>query len=99
MPLISRRGLITGLVSLVAAPAIVRASSLMPVRRPWITPVVEELGWSEPRIDHPNCRCSLDLLVELEQIEATLRAPTATICWGVAVAEMRAGELVRIIRR
>jgi hypothetical protein len=30
--LISRRGLITGLASLVAAPAIVRASSLMPVK-------------------------------------------------------------------
>ena len=30
--IISRRGLITGLVSLVAAPAIVRAGSLMPVR-------------------------------------------------------------------
>ena len=29
---ISRRGLITGLASLLAAPAIVRASSLMPVR-------------------------------------------------------------------
>ena len=29
---ISRRGLITGLVSFVAAPAIVRASSLMPVK-------------------------------------------------------------------
>jgi hypothetical protein len=30
--LINRRGLITGLVSFVAAPAIVRAGSLMPVR-------------------------------------------------------------------
>lgn len=29
--ILSRRGLITGLVALVAAPAIVRASSLMPV--------------------------------------------------------------------
>ena len=32
MMLLSRRGLIAGLVSLVAAPAIVRASSLMPVK-------------------------------------------------------------------
>jgi hypothetical protein len=31
-PLASRRGFITGLISLVAAPAIVRAGSLMPVR-------------------------------------------------------------------
>lgn len=30
--MINRRGLITGLISFVAAPAIVRASSLMPVR-------------------------------------------------------------------
>lgn len=30
--MISRRGLITGLVSFVAAPAIVRAASLMPVK-------------------------------------------------------------------
>ena len=30
--ILSRRGLITGLASLVAAPAIVRASSLMPVK-------------------------------------------------------------------
>jgi hypothetical protein len=33
--LLTRRGLITGLVSLVAAPAIVRASSLMPVKA-WV---------------------------------------------------------------
>ncbi len=32
MPELSRRNLITGLVAFVAAPAIVRASSLMPVR-------------------------------------------------------------------
>ena len=30
--MLNRRGLITGLISLVAAPAIVRASSLMPVK-------------------------------------------------------------------
>lgn len=30
--MLSRRGLITGLISLAAAPAIVRASSLMPVK-------------------------------------------------------------------
>ena len=32
MEMINRRGLITGLISFVAAPAIVRASSLMPVK-------------------------------------------------------------------
>lgn len=34
----SRRGFITGLISLVAAPAIVRAGSLMPVKAIIITP-------------------------------------------------------------
>ena len=38
--LTTRRGLITGLVSLVAAPAIVRASSIMPVKA---LPTAEEL--------------------------------------------------------
>jgi hypothetical protein len=33
--MLSRRGLITGLISFVAAPAIVRASSLMPIRAIW----------------------------------------------------------------
>lgn len=38
--LTSRRSLITGLVALVAAPAIVRATSLMPVRLVKLGPVV-----------------------------------------------------------
>lgn len=43
--MISRRGLITGLASLLAAPAIVSASSLMPVKV--MTPAVPPLpdGW------------------------------------------------------
>lgn len=37
--MLSRRGLLTGLGALIAAPAIVRAGSLMPIRRPaLITP-------------------------------------------------------------
>ena len=40
---LTRRGLITGLVSFVAAPAIVRASSLMPVK-----------AWAEPLIVGPE---------------------------------------------
>jgi len=43
----SRRGLITGLASLIAAPALVRASSLMPVRR--LPPAV----WTPSAL--PNC--------------------------------------------
>lgn len=34
--MISRRGLLTGLGALIAAPAIVRATSLMPVRAPLV---------------------------------------------------------------
>lgn len=41
-----RRGLITGLVSLIAAPAIVRAGSLMPV-----VPVRETRAFFDPRSD------------------------------------------------
>jgi hypothetical protein len=48
---VSRRGLITGLISLAAAPAIVRASSLMPVKamEPVLTPqqIAEALLRSE----------------------------------------------------
>lgn len=50
--MITRRALITGLVSLMAAPAIVRVSSLMPVR-PWRAPVIEELDnwyWSREAV-------------------------------------------------
>ena len=46
----SRRGFITGLISLVAAPAIVRASSIMPVRSIKMPPdnVFQAL------VQHPN---------------------------------------------
>jgi len=37
--MIHRRGFITGLVSLVTAPAIIRASSLMPIRAEVIAPI------------------------------------------------------------
>lgn len=45
--MIHRRGLLTGLISLVAAPAIVRASSLMPVRSFGIVSI-------DPLIIHPD---------------------------------------------
>lgn len=42
----TRRGLITGLVSFLAAPAIVRASSLMPIRgTPLIKPLIVSPEW------------------------------------------------------
>lgn len=45
--MLSRRGLITGLVSFMAAPAIVRASSLMPVKALIEPPIFidEDLTW------------------------------------------------------
>lgn len=43
--MITRRGLITGLVSLVAAPAIVRVGSLMPVKQ-----MIESPLWSADTI-------------------------------------------------
>lgn len=60
--MISRRGLITGLISLAAAPAIIRASSLMPVKTydaaVWnFLPEIESyngMGYWPP---HPMCRC------------------------------------------
>lgn len=58
MPVIGRRGLILGLVSLIAAPAIVRASSLMEIRGvplvvpnpDYVTPTFQEFtvrGWDQ----------------------------------------------------
>lgn len=45
--MIGRRGFITGLGTLVAAPAIVRAGSLMPVRV-WSPPLIIRDGWLVP---------------------------------------------------
>ncbi len=57
---INRRDLITGLVSLVAAPAIVRVSSIMPV--PATSNIVYWTG-SEWTPFNFNCRCAnLELL-------------------------------------
>lgn len=47
--MLSRRGLITGLVSLVAAPAVVRYASLMPVRGDVMTIDDGPLDWSTTR--------------------------------------------------
>jgi hypothetical protein len=48
MPELSRRGLITGLICLMAAPAIVRAASLMPVKAMPVYTDLERL-WLEIR--------------------------------------------------
>ena len=49
----SRRGFLSGIASLLAAPAIVRASSLMPVKALPTVPTLEELFWS-PRLIVPS---------------------------------------------
>lgn len=51
--MISRRGLITGLSVLVAAPALVRADSLMPIRG---TPMLNRfyLDWGRLALDYPS---------------------------------------------
>lgn len=58
-----RRRFITGLVSLVAAPAIVRASSLMHVRSEIIRPKIVDLThlFEDMPPVHPNCRCVITI--------------------------------------
>ena len=54
---LSRRSLITGLVSLVASPAIVRAGSLMPVKAfdpEWVDPRIVEAFMGTPTIFPPE---------------------------------------------
>ena len=49
----TRRGIITGLVSFMAAPAIVRAASLMPVKAVVLSPYdrLAALGWEQVHIN------------------------------------------------
>jgi hypothetical protein len=58
---LSRRGLLTGLGALIAAPAIVRAGSLMPVRRPALTAPQLVLQWVYPSI--------LDDLAQMDDLQ------------------------------
>jgi hypothetical protein len=52
LDVISRRSIITGLISLVAAPAIVRAGSLMPVKVMAPTPALGDLKWWSGSVSH-----------------------------------------------
>src|SRR6187455_872087 len=52
----TRRGLITGLVSLVAAPALVRAKSIMPVKS-WIEPINPVAVWTVGTIQDAVTAC------------------------------------------
>ena len=66
----SRRGLITGLVSFIAAPAIVRASSLMPVK---VMPDLAEY-WLKPEHGMPVRRAFLDKpIVQIYQASPLVR--------------------------
>jgi len=78
--LLSRRGLITGLASFLAAPAIVRASSLMPVKAvPAPQPYSEE--WM------------LQTIYRDEYIREFERARHDLLLYGTAVVEMPDGEV------
>jgi hypothetical protein len=64
--MISRRGILTGLVSLVAAPAIVRVTSIMPVKvmepariRAWMAVMDLELGIPAALYLHPADRMEM----------------------------------------
>lgn len=61
--IIARRGLLGGIIGAIAAPAIVRASSIMPVRLvTWpVMPLADYLGPFLLPPSHPNCRCVADL--------------------------------------
>jgi len=59
---IGRRGFITGLISLAAAPAIVRASSLMPVK---VMEPVDPLALVQQHLDAAYARLRDDLNREL----------------------------------
>ena len=54
----SRRSLITGLISLIAAPAIVRASSLMPVKGIPVEELKNPRPWKVIYESNPDVSCS-----------------------------------------
>jgi hypothetical protein len=64
--MISRRGLITGLVSLLAAPAIVRASSLDMLRG---VKLVTDLTGHVPGLDYPYHEVTLGYTITRQAIE------------------------------
>lgn len=72
---LTRRGLITGLVSFVAAPAIVRASSIMPVRP------VKHIWAASPEFSAPSTE---QLLQAVFDHYSKGISPTAFGKWGMA---------------
>lgn len=70
----NRRGLITGLVSLVAAPAIVRATSLMPVRG-----IILPLDGTPLIVQTVYCNRTIGTLEDLQAAQAAFR----TSIWGL----------------
>ena len=80
---LNRRSLITGLISLVAAPAIIRAGSLMPVKLMTPTPVIGTL-------DFP---IGINLLVDTTINGQRLYRPDGSPLLG---GDLVAGEVVHI---
>jgi hypothetical protein len=97
-PLASRRSFITGLVSLVAAPAIVRAGSLMPVRvmvepaRKWVQ--IGSTGTVFLKVDHSVSDAPVligdDFLVNLFGI--LNRHPRASTAQIIEMVRTRSGN-------
>ena len=79
---LNRRSLITGLISLVAAPAIVRAGSLMPVKAPEFTPhFLVDYGGGFRSVNYAELmRITRDAF--LPRIEAQLYAKWPVMSWS-----------------
>ena len=77
---LSRRGLITGLTSLLAAPAIVRITSIMPVKE---IPRSFDLGFTYTENEAFN-RFAGGRLTFQEYVERTLKARSAAVRENIA---------------
>jgi hypothetical protein len=84
MPDLSRRSLITGLISLVAAPAIVRVSSLMPVK----AYVPETFDWSPYYTVYPTGSLQCDPIVFKDIMYWVTKAEPQIVQWS-SVAEWK----------
>jgi len=81
----SRRGFITGLISLVTAPAIVRASSLMPVKG-------DVLDWRKAVHDGMSADFQTDNLL----VKAYERYATSYTVWGLDAWGQKISEKINI---
>jgi hypothetical protein len=81
----NRRGFLTGLVSVIAAPAIVRAASIMPVRA-----LVTDRFGHVPALLDAQCLINFRRSVTLEYIRHNLFTPYSALDLALAADERRA---------